>query len=540
METVYSGKLKTGFKDRLNFAFLCALTLLSFPAPVFSEIRPAGIFTDNMVLQCDEPVRVWGTAEPGETVTIEFAGQKKITAANAGGQWQVQLDPLPASSEPCEMIFKSSVNNLQSTIINVLVGEVWLAGGQSNMASTMGNYMRTVKDDVMSANDSLLRVATVPRLDYSGENDSAPEWKMTNPQTVRTFSATAYYFGKNLRDALDVPVGIIVCAVGATPAEAWMSRKTLEADTDLKKVIDAYDSHVKKTFPDESSFTEYLKEYDRLVEEWLRKKAERQKVGWKPEIEMSCRNFKRPGGLYETMLKQVIPYTIRGVIWYQGENNANNHAAAHYRKIFPALINEWRADFNNPDLPFLFVQLATFGGKDANEPQWAELREVQRWTEKNVQNTGMAVLVDGGEEKDIHPHSKPEAGRRLGLLARNIAYGENNLICRGPELKESKVSGSVIELTFNTPDVRLIPVSGTENAFEICGEDRKFVAAGAVCRDGKIIVSSPEINNPVFVRYGWKKWFVPSLFNTAGLPASPFRTDDFPFVTKGRFYLDSL
>lgn len=389
----------------------------------------AGIFTDHMVLQQQTPVTVWGTAQPAETVTILFAGQQKTTAADDEGRWQVQLDPMSASSAPRTLSLISPTSNLKSQISDVLVGDVWLAGGQSNMETTMAYYRRATQPDIDRANDPLLRMVTVPRLEFPGQNNWKPQWKPTNPPAVEQFSATAYYFAKNLREALGIPVGIISCSVGATPAEAWMSRKTLASDPLLKKTLDAYENSYRRDFPDAETFRRTYEEADALVKEFYRKKAAGEDPDPFPsQPPMGPLNYKRPGGLYETMLTQAIPYTIKGVIWYQGESNANAPAGYQYRQVFSALIKEWRADFRNPQLPFLFVQLATFGGGYADMPYWPELRDAQLRVDDQVENTGMAVLVDGGEEKAIHPHSKPLAGRRLSLLARNLVYGETDLV----------------------------------------------------------------------------------------------------------------
>jgi len=338
-----------------------------------------------------------------------------------------------------------------------------------------------------------------------------------------------------LREALKVPVGIISCSVGATPAEAWMSRETLEGSPDLKKILDAYEARFRQEFPTDGA---YLRHYDQFLA--AEKEYLKSRKGPRPQDAMGPRNYKRPAGLYETMLTQTIPYTIRGASWYQGENNANSQAGFHYRTVFPALINEWRTKFQNPDMPFLFVQLATYGPATDTTPYWPELRDAQRWVEEHVRNTGMAVLVDGGEEKNIHPHSKDKAGRRLALLARNTVYGEHTLLCRGPRLKAANAGGGVIELAFENTGSGLVLKPEAVSAFEICGKNGSYVPAEAKLAAGKIIVSSEKVPEPQYVRYGWKKWFVPTLFNAEGLPASPFRTDDFPPVTKDRYYLDGL
>ncbi len=515
------------------FTSLCAFT-------AFAAVQPAGVFTDCAVLQQGEPVRIWGTAAAGEKVTVTFADQAKETVADSNGCWTVTLKKMPVCAEGRTLVFQGSETSQPVELKNVLVGEVWLAGGQSNMQTTMKSYSKTTQTDIDTANDPLLRMVTIPQKCFEGQNALRPQWAASNPASVSGFSASAYYFAKNLRETLKVPVGIVACSVGGTPAEAWMSRKTLESDPDLKRILDAFDNGCKTNFVNEEAYLKYFDEYSRALKEWNRKKASKQDPGVKPTEKIGPRFKNRPCGLHENMLTQAIPYTVKGVIWYQGENNAGSQASFHYRTVFSALIKEWREEFQNRNLPFLFVQLATFGPAADTSLTWPELRESQSWTEDHIKNTGMIVLTDGGEIDNIHPHSKDKVGYRLSLLARNMVYGENKLVCRGPRLKEAECEKGVIELSFKDTGSGLVLKPEAVSAFEICGADGKYVPAKAELADGKIIVSANEVADPKYVRYGWKKWFIPTLFNAEGLPASPFRTDDFPPTTKGRYYLDNL
>jgi len=525
----------------MNLLKLGSRTAAMFLATAaFAAVEPAGIFTDHAVLQQNKPVRVWGTAEAGETVEIDFAGQRKSAVANAEGRWMIVLDEMQASMEDRTMVIRGSRTAAPVKLKNLLIGEVWLAGGQSNMATTMQNYRKTTQADIDGANDPLLRMVTIPRLEYAGQNSNRPQWKPTTPQNVKGFSATAYYFAKNLRKTLNVPIGIVSCSVGATPAEAWMSRDTLSSSPDMKRILDAYDRHVASAFENETDYIEQYEAYEVARKAWVKKRNAGEKPNRRPKEIMGPRNYKRPCGLHETMLTQTVPYTLQGVIWYQGENNANAGAGFHYRTIFPALINEWRSEFMNPAMPFLFVQLATFGPDHDQSPFWPELREAQQWTEDHVEHCGMAVLVDGGEIDDIHPHSKDKAGLRLSLLARSMVYGEKSLVCRGPRLEKAAVGDSRIELTFGNMGSGLVLKSVKTTPFEICGADGGYVPAEARLADGRIIVSAEGVADPEYVRYGWRKWFEPALFNAEGLPAAPFRTDDFAPVTQNRYYLDRL
>jgi sialate O-acetylesterase len=506
----------------------------------YAAVLPARIFTDYTVLQQGEPVRIWGTAAVGEKVTVTFADQAKNAVADPDGKWMVALDPMPACAQGRPLIFRGSESAQPVTLNDVLVGEVWLAGGQSNMETPLASYRKTTQAEIDSANDPLLRMMTIPRLAFAGENQDRTRWKTAMPQYVPSFSAGAYYFAKKLRETLNVPVGIVCCSYGATPAEAWMSRRTLESNSDLNRILEAYEAGCRKTFSGEEDCRKQHEDYLAAVRENHRRVAAGEPAGPYPVEPMGPLNYMRPCGLYETMLSQTIPYTLRGVIWYQGENNANWQTGYHYRTVFPALIQEWREEFQNKNLPFLFVQLATYGPASDVSPLWPELRESQGWTEDHVANCGMAVLVDGGEENNIHPHSKDKVGDRLARLALNMVYGEKELVCRGPRLKTSKCEKGFIELTFTDTGSGLVLNSAAVGAFEICGADGNYVPAEAKAAGGKIFVSSRSVPEPKNVRYGWKKWFIPTLFNNEGLPASPFRTDDFPPFTKDRYYLDRL
>lgn len=510
-------------------------TLISLSA--LATARPAALVSDNSVFQRNAPVRIWGTADPGEGVTVSFAGQEKTATTDTDGNWIVTLDPMEASSKPRTLVCSSSMKNKKSEIKNILVGEVWLAGGQSNMAGTMKRFRQT-QLDISMANDPLLRTVTIPRKDFAEDKADTPQWQPTTPQTVQNVSGSAYYFAKELRKTLnDVPVGIIICAAGGTPAEAWISRRTLENNPKLsEQTLALYETYCQNEFPAAADYEKYLEDYAAEKKEYARRKASKQLPNPRPTWKMGPHNVKRPCGLYENMLAQAVPYTIRGAIWYQGENNAKMETSAHYRSIFPALIEDWRTAFQNSRMPFLFVQLPPLGPATAASAGWPELRDAQRWTEQNVPNTGMAVLLDGGDIKDIHPHSKVKVGHRLALLARQMVYGETNLVCRGPQLKTVTKNDGVIELDVHTSGSELVLKDEAVNGFEICGKDGRFVPAKAERIDGKIRVSSPRIKKPQHVRYGWKQWVVPTLFNADGLPASPFRTDNFPLQTEGNYY----
>ena len=521
----------------MGFVKFACLVLFSACAS-FAAVRPAGIFTDNAVLQQGKEVCIWGTAAPGEAVTVLFAGQRVETVAGNTGKWTAVLGKMTACAEGRSLIIQGSETVQPVELKNILVGEVWLAGGQSNMVAQMRVFRQKTQLDIDAANDALLRMATIPRKDFEGQNNARAVWKPASPQSVAGFSAAAYYFAKNLREDLGVPVGVVCCAASGTPAETWMSQTTLSSRPDLKRTLDAYETGFRKRFTGEDAYRQCVKEYGQAMDEWTSKKEAGEKPNPRPEEPMGPLNKNRPGGLHETMLMQVIPYTIQGVIWYQGENNASASAGFHYRSVFSALIQEWRNEFKNPNMPFLFVQLATFGPASDSSPSWPELRESQKWTEDHVANTGMIVLVDGGEENNVHPASKDKAGYRLSLLARHLVYGEKDVVCRGPRLAKKSLVAGAIEMTFTDTGSGLELKDGSSGVFEVCGCNGVFVHAEARVSGNRIVVSAEDVPEPKDVRYGWRKWFVPTLFNKEGLPASPFRTDDFFTQTKDRYYLD--
>lgn len=493
------------------FSVLLALAMLSASA-AFAEVKPHALFSDNAVLQQGVSVPVWGTANDGEKVTVKFEGQEVSTTAQ-GGKWMVRLKPLKAGGPFTMTIAGENTIELK----NVLVGEVWVCSGQSNMqwpVSASANPQETIAN----SKDPMLRLFTVPRQATPEPlSDVRGNWVECAPETVPGFSAVGYFFGRDLRKALNVPVGLINTSYGGTPAEAWTNRRALEAIPELRGMVDQYAQAVK-------NFPQLLERHKEAVE---KAKVEGKEPPRAPVDPM--RSPHSPGGLYNAMIAPLIPYAIKGVIWYQGESNAGR--AYQYRTLFPAMIRNWREDWGQGDFPFLFVQLAPFM-KIVTEPEesaWAELREAQLLTLKTPK-TGMAVTTDVGDPNDIHPKQKEPVGARLALAARHIAYGER-IVYSGPIYKSMKVEGNKIVLTFDHVGSGLVAKGGDLKGFTIAGEDRKFYNAQAEIKGNTVVVSCPQVERPVAVRYGWANCPVVNLFNKEGLPASPFRTDDFPMVT---------
>ncbi len=470
---------------------ILALALLTLAAAPRAEVRLHALFGDHMVLQRDIAAPVWGTAAPGEEVVVSIAGQKKAARADAEGKWMVRLDPMKAGG-PHEMGVGSA------TLRNVMVGEVWICSGQSNMAMTVQRAANP-EEEIAAAKHPKIRLFTVPRRPADApQRDVEGSWAECSPETVGGFSAVGYYFGRDLLKALDVPVGLIHTSWGGTAAELWTRRGVLEADADFKGLFEAHEAR--------------LKNYAAA--------AEKAKAQGKPAPR---RPGPGPAQLYNGMIAPLIPCAIRGAIWYQGESNASR--AAQYRRLFPAMIANWREDWGQGDFPFLFVQLANFQARqeEPGESAWAELREAQLMT-LPLPRTGMAVIIDVGEEKDIHPKNKQDVGRRLALAARHVAYGED-LVYSGPVYDSMKVEGNKVRLSFKHVGTGLVARGDRLTGFAVAGEDGKFVWAEAKIEGDTVLAWSDRVEKPAAVRYAWANNPECNLYNREGLPASPFRTD---------------
>ncbi|QDV34455.1 sialate O-acetylesterase [Tautonia plasticadhaerens] len=466
---------------RSSLAFAAAAWLVA-AVPALAELKPNPIFSDGMVLQRDTTVPIWGLADDGDEVTVSFRGQT-ATATAEGGRWQAHLGALEAGG-PDELTIAAGDETV--TIKDVLVGEVWICSGQSNMQWTV-SASANPEEVIAGANDDQLRLLTVPRVGTAEPQETVEiGWSPTTPETIPGFSAVAYHFGKKLREDLGVPVGLISTNFGGTPAEAWTSREALAADPQLKPIL------------------------DRPLNE---------------------RESHRPAWLYNAMIHPIVPYAIEGAIWYQGESNAGQ--AYEYRTLFPAMIQDWRNAWERGDFPFLLVQLAPFMKieEQPNDSAWAELREAQLMATQRLRNVGMAVITDVGEEDDIHPKAKEPVGQRLALAALALAYGQD--VCySGPTLKEAKFEDGKAILTFDHTCGGLVAKDGSLTGFTVAGADKKFVDAEAeIVSEDTIEVSSPEVDRPASVRFGWANFPVVNLWNEGGLPASPFRTDNWPGVT---------
>lgn len=529
---------------RLVRAFaLAAVAGLAAPA-ARADVKPHPLFTDNMVLQRDAKVPVWGTAEPGEKVTVTLARRDntKVGPATATaddkGRWRADLPPTPAG-----VGFVLGVHgNNDVTFTNVAVGDVWIGSGQSNMewAVNISGDPEKVKAASKNPNVRLFtvgrRTATEP-VDDQADMKHLGKWVTAGPDTVGQFSAVLLHFGQHLQKELDVPVGLIHTSWGGTPAQAWTSAEALAAVPELKHYADA----AKAAGPAlAKAKTEYdpakaKAAYQEALKKWeaVAAKAKEGKKSFPPKPQPPAAptavNPHTPASLYNGMIHPLLPFAIKGAVWYQGESNAGN--AEEYRVLYPTMIQDWRKRWGT-DFPFYGVMLAPFNAGNPTGTNWPELREAQYLATKKLKNVGIAVITDAGDPTDIHPKDKQTVGKRLALSALAQTYGKD-VEYRGPEFKAVKFDGDKAVVTFDHIGGGLVAKGDELTEFTIAGEDKEFHPAKAEVQGDTVVVSSDKVSKPVAVRFAWRNYHTPNLFNKAGLPAVPFRTDDFPLTSRG-------
>lgn len=502
---------------------------------VGAEVKLASPFTSHMVLQCDLKVPVWGTAEPGESVTVEFAGQKKSVTAGADGHWRVELEPMKASEVSRTFRVAGSKTATPVELGDVLVGEVWLASGQSNMDFSMSKKVKSFagvtneEQEIAAANYPTIRMFTgVAAKTFTPAARVEGEWKICNPENAPAFSAVGYFFARDLQKEIKIPVGIITESFGASTAESWILRETVAADPQLKPMLDHFDAAVEQFRANPPSAVAPPRSED--VSATNETVASRSRTGGTNAVAGRRRSSGAPRDpvqdqhnptvLFNGMIAPVIPYAIRGAIWYQGESIVGGDAGvALYPHVQATLVRDWRKLWGEGDFPFYIVQLA---GQDAgsNRP---EVREAQA-TILQLPNTGMAVATDIGERKNVHPKNKQDVGDRLARIALAKTYGRN-IEFSGPVYESVSVADQAIRVTFSHAH-GLVAREGALKWFTIAGADGKFVSADAKIDGETVLVSSPEVAKPVAVRYAWVNF--PDgghLYNAAGLPAAQFRSD---------------
>lgn len=642
---------------RIKILFICSLTVMAWA--LRAEVKVAHIFSDNMVLQQNQPIKVWGTADRNETVEVRFRQQTKKAKADKNGDWVVQLAP-ETYGGPYTLEVKGKNNAV--TLSNILIGEVWLCSGQSNIEWTVANSMNAAKE-IAQADFPQIRAFNVKKdMSFSTKSDLEGTWEVCSPETVGHFSAVGYYFARKLYQELNIPIGIINSSWGGTDVETWTSSDTFFQLPDKymarykQPEFDNMEDFIRKNEESKKAYNDAFKNDIGLKEDWFKpsydagswkkrtvpkiwdgdlanadgtvwfrydfklpdnaagKKAKIHlstiddddvtwmngtKIGetnghnvervyeipanvlvegknsivakitdnasiggfsgdpekmflevdgkpfllsgewqYKPSAITTDFNFVNtspnmyPTLLYNAMIHPIIRYPIKGAIWYQGENNAG--AAYNYRTLFPAMINDWRAKWGY-EFPFYWVQLANFMAKDEEpkDSEWAELREAQTLT-LSLPQTGQAVITDIGEADDIHPRNKQDVGIRLALHALHKDYGKSNVFCESPTYRSMEISGDKAILSFNHTANGLVCSNkyGYIEGFAIAGADKKFVWAKARLDGDKVIVSSDKVKNPVAVRYSWSNNPDVNLFNSAGLPVTPFKTDDWKWITQ--------
>ena len=509
---------------------IAALWLLMVIA-VQAEVSVPSIFGSSMVLQRGQVNPVWGWAAPGEKISVTFGGQKHTATAGKDGAWRVKLQPLKANAKGQTLTIAGS-NQLVFT--DVLVGEVWVCSGQSNMAWSVDRAYDPDLESLTAKFPNIRLISVPPVGTQEPQKDFNGEWMAATPESVMSFSAVGFFFGRTLHQALDVPVGLIDNAWGGSAAEAWIRRdlldklpaaapymaqwKNTEANYDHEKTMATFEARLKK---------------------WQTAAATARKAGKPaPQRPRNPRNpltgQHRPGNLYNGVLKPFIGYGIKGAIWYQGESNSGRAKA--YRDVFPLMIQNWRDEWGQGDFPFYWVQLADFRDEQPEpmDDNWAELREAQTMTMDRLKNTGEAVIIDVGEGRDIHPRDKQTVAKRLARWALAKDYGVD-IVHQSPRFKSMEIQGNKAVLTFDHVGAGLYSFDVRDpKGFAVCGKDKKFLWANArIVGKDKVEVWAEGIT-PSQVRYAWAVNPVCTLMSREGLPATPFRTDDFKMVTEGQ------
>lgn len=482
-----------------KYIVFLTLVLIVLTNASMADVRLPQIFADGMVLQRHHPIAVWGWADANEQVKVTLNGKSKETTAGADGKWKLSLSAEEAGG-PFQLVV-SGKNTL--TFSDVLIGEVWICSGQSNMEWTVTNSDDAARE-IANANYPQIRHVTIPRKTAGEPRSDIGEplkWQAATPQHVGGFTAVGYFYARALHQELGVPIGLINTSWGGTMVETWISKEALEKDKSLKNAVRVFEQIPADTVNKNTNPNRY------------------------------------PTLLFNSMISPLIPYTVKGAIWYQGESNAGR--AYEYRKSFPMMITDWRKRWGLGNFPFYFVQLASFkaaGGTSAGGSTWAELREAQHKT-LSLPHTGQAVTIDIGDTDDIHPRNKQDVGKRLAAIALYDSYGQD-VVYSGPVYRKLAIKGPQATVHFDHVHSGLTTKgSATVVGFEIAGADEQFYPAEARIEGETIVVSSPSVSKPKAVRYAWADDPGKSnLFNVDGFPAAPFRTDKWTSVTKDAVY----
>jgi sialate O-acetylesterase len=551
----------------LRRSWLLLAAVVGFTPAARADVKVHPVFSNNMVIQRDVDTVVWGTADASEKVVVDlFDGKKELSKGEATaddkGNWAVTL---PKGAKPGTGYSLTVKGKNTVPFSNVAVGDVWLCSGQSNMEwklsqlnledKAKGTTATQGKDTAAKALNGNIRLFTVPNRpflepqssvevvrpkDREGkfkEGEEEGVWLECNEKSVFNFSAVGYFFGRDIQATQNVPVGLIAADWGGTNCETWTSKEALDGVTELKYMHEAREKKVKEFDPAkaETDLKKALEKYDADLVKW-KEAADKAKADGKPAPQQPRKpQLGKPfdqnsaSCLFNGMIHPITRFKIKGAIWYQGESN--NARAAEYYTLFPTMIQDWRKRWGY-DFPFFVVQLAPYWNSHAEGVQYAELRDAQFQASKKLKSVGYATLSDIGNEKDIHPQAKEPVGQRLALSARAIAYGEK-VEWSGPVYKGMKTDGGKVVLSFDHVGKGLEVKGDKLEGFTVCGEDKKFVPAEAKIVGDTVEVTAKDVAKPVAVRYGWVNFAKPELnfFNKDGLPAVPFRTDDFPLTT---------
>ena len=534
--------------------FWLAVCLLAVTGPAHAALKLPAIFGDHMVLQQRVPVTVWGWADPNEAIQVTIGTVTANTTADAEGKWRCKLGKMQSTTIPITVTVSGATQKI--VFADVLIGDVWICSGQSNMALSMSEASNA-REVLPNANYPELRIFSVKvKPEIEPQHDCEGRWVCCSPEVARTFSAVGYLFGMELAKAKKLPLGLIGSYVGSSPAQAWTSLEALKSDPDLKsgyadgfmaltanaKAVQA--AHDQWMANGGAAYYETGRQYN--MAKYLAKEKGLPApppppppfpLPYAPEPP-DFKDTNLPTVLFNAMIHPLIPYAIKGVIWYQGESNEAKPGL--YRRLFSAMINDWRTHWSQGDFLFLYVQLPGFRVRQpepASGGGWPLVRETQMLALKSVPQTGMAIAIDCGEGNNLHPSFKSEIGRRLSLLARRMAYGED-LVASGPLYESHQVAGNKIKIVFSSTGTGLkigvppkesktpVPPVDEIKGFAIAGPDGKFVWAKAtIGSPNTVVVWSDQIKNPTAVRYGWAENPEVNLYNSADLPASPFRTD---------------
>jgi sialate O-acetylesterase len=503
-----------GLKTKL-IAATCALMTLPWIGAT-AQVRLPNALSSHAVLQRDQPIHIWGWSGPGETVTVRFHDQTRTASADDLGKWSLWLAPEHAGGPYTLTAQGSAASDSPVTLSDILIGDVWVASGQSNMEMPLSGFpgnavLKNGQQEIAQANlptVRLLRIAKNPS--YFPVNDITATWTECTPQTAAEFSAVAYFFGRDINSREHVPIGLIDTTWGGTPVEAWMSMDRIGSDAGLMPIFSAW-----------AHFTADLSDTDRIIVKEKREDAAAEQAhlpkldhSWHPPDPLSW----QPANLYNGMIAPLVPYTIKGAIWYQGETNSTPERAPMYSRFFSAMIQNWRAKWGEGDFPFFYVQISNYYSPDED---WGQLRDQQRRT-LDIANTAMAVTLDIGDRDNVHPADKQTVGARLALAARALVYDEPQLEYSGPLFRTATVEGSSMRVWFDHAKDGLTAHGPALTGFEIAGTDGKFVPATAKIDGSTVVVEAQSVTRPKAVRYAWPGWTDANLFNKENLPASTF------------------